>query len=142
MEQKRALVEKWFADLWGKRRAAIIDEMVAPDCISHGLPGVRPQGPAAFKPFFEMFCGAFSKVEVKIDHSIEQGDWIALRGTCTVTPPGGPSVSFPGGAMVRFNDKGQFIEAWNQWDFMTMLVGLKKLPADTVLTAVTKMAGA
>jgi hypothetical protein len=87
--------------------------MIASDCKIHGLPEVKERGPSAFHPFFQAFASAFSKIEVKI----EQDDWIVFR------------------ASVR-----RKVETWNQWDFLTLMVGLKQTPADGLQSAIARLA--
>lgn len=36
-EANKALVRRWFEELWNKGRAEAIDQMFAPDGIAHGL---------------------------------------------------------------------------------------------------------
>jgi len=37
LEQNKALVQRWFDEVWNKGRADAIDEMWAPDAVVHGL---------------------------------------------------------------------------------------------------------
>lgn len=62
LEANKALVRRWFEEVWNKGRAEAIDEMFAADGVAHGLSdgaGNPLKGPADFKPFHETFRGAF-----------------------------------------------------------------------------------
>lgn len=66
LEENKALVRRWYEEVWNKGRAEAIDEMLAADGIAHGLtddPAKPLKGPADFKPFHEMFRGAFADIE-------------------------------------------------------------------------------
>ena len=56
-EANKALIHRWFEEVWNKGREEAIDEMFAADGIAHGLTeeGDRALrgGGAGFKPFFE-----------------------------------------------------------------------------------------
>jgi hypothetical protein len=72
----RERMDRWFVELWDKRNAGIIDEMIDPECERHGLPGTD-NGPAGFKPFYALFGAAFRRVTVRIEDHIDAGDRIA-----------------------------------------------------------------
>ena len=52
--ENKALVTRWFEEVWNKRRTDAIDEMLAPDAVVHGL-GPAMKGPSDFKPFHATF---------------------------------------------------------------------------------------
>ena len=129
-EENKALLRRWFAEVWTKQRAEAIDEMFAADGVAHGLsaePESTMKGPAGFKPFHEAFCGAFPDLEVVVEDMIAEGDKVVAR--CTVrgkhtgdhlgSPASNAPVQFTGMAIVRIKD-GMIVEAWNNFDFMTM----------------------
>ncbi len=129
-EENKALVRRWFDEVWNQGRSDAIDEMFAPDGIAHGLSedeGKPLRGPADFKPFHEIFRGAFPDVEVVMEDMIAEGDLVAarcsVRGKHTgdhlgVTASNAP-VQFTGISMVRIRD-GKIVEAWNNFDFLKM----------------------
>ena len=129
-EENKALIRRWFDEVWNKGRAEAIDEMFASDGIAHGLSDddqKEMRGPADFKPFYEAFRGAFPDVEVIVEDAIAEGDKVAVR--CSVRgkhtgPQLGVAVSnapvqFTGMVIVRIKD-GKIVEAWNNFDFMAM----------------------
>jgi steroid delta-isomerase-like uncharacterized protein len=124
------LVHRWFAEVWTKGRESAIDEMLASDAVVHGLgePGKDVRGPAAFKPFFTMFQAAFTDIEITVDQTIAEGEWVASRWTARMThrgdqlgvPATGRRVEVTGMSMGRFQE-GQMVEGWNNWDQMALM---------------------
>jgi len=130
LEANKALVRRWFEEVWNKGRAEAIDEMFAADGIAHGLSGDEGtplQGPVDFKPFHEMFRGAFPDIEVIVEDLIAEGDKVAarcsVRGKHTGDHLGvaatNADVDFSGLSLVRIRD-GKIVEAWNNFDFLRM----------------------
>ena len=61
-EENKALIRRWFEEVWNKGREEAIDEMFAEDGIAHGLAdesGEDMRGPTDYKPFFRKFREAF-----------------------------------------------------------------------------------
>ena len=124
-----ALIRRWFEEVWNKGRADAIGEMFTEDGIAHGLAddGGPLLGPGAFRAFHSTFHQAFPDIVVKVEDTISEGDKIAAR--CTVRGKHtGDSLGFAatqaqmeitGIAIVRIRD-GKIVEAWNNFDFMTM----------------------
>jgi steroid delta-isomerase-like uncharacterized protein len=130
LEENKALVRRWFEEVWNKGRAEAIDEMFAAHGIAHGLSeqAENPlQGPGGFKPFHETFRGAFPDVEVVVEDVIAEGDKVAARCSVRGKHAGdhlgvaatNTAVEFTGMTIARIED-GKIVEAWNNFDFMTM----------------------
>ena len=131
LEENRALIHRWFEEVWNKGRADAIDEMFADDGIAHGLAdesGSPLRGPAAFREYHQKFRNAFPDVVVTVEDTIAEGDRVAAR--CTVRGKhAGDSLGFAathrpmeitGISIVRVRD-GKIIEGWNNFDFMRMM---------------------
>ena len=122
----RGLINRWFEEVWNKRRQAAIYEMLDPTAVVHGLPGEEIRGPDGFLPFWQKFTSAFPDIRVSVDAVVAEGDMAVAR--CTVqgkhsgkglgVEPTGREISFTGMAMARMQD-GKIIEAWNNFDFLT-----------------------
>jgi steroid delta-isomerase-like uncharacterized protein len=142
-EDNRALIKRWFEEVWNKGRADAIEELFAEDGIAHGLTdaeGRELRGPAHFRTFFEGFRGAFSDIEIVVEDTVAEGDKVAAR--CSLRAhhlsdslgyaATNNAVEFTGMCIVRIAD-GKIAEAWNNFDFMTMFqqIGVLQLnPAD------------
>ncbi|MEK6320817.1 MAG: ester cyclase [Acidobacteriota bacterium] len=126
----KALMHRWFEEVWNEGRAEAVDEMFAHDGIAHGLVdehGKELSGPAAFKPFVVNFRRAFPDIEVIIEDTIAEDDEVAVRcrvrgthlGEGINLAPTQHSVEFTGICITRIKD-GKIVEAWNNFDFMSM----------------------
>ena len=130
LEQNKALIRRWFKEVWNDGRADAIPEMFAADGIAHGLSDDASsplRGPAGFVPFHGQFRGAFPNIEVVVEDQIAEGDLVATRcsvrgkhtgdhlGFAATDSP----VDFTGMTITRIKD-GKIVEAWNNFDFMKM----------------------
>jgi len=128
-ETNKALIRRWFDEVWNKGRAEAIYELIAPDCKVHGLGVAVLRGPEEFEPFHASFVGALSDMHISVDDVLAEGDMTAARLTVTGTHTGdhlgldatGKRVSFTGMTFTRWRD-GQIVEGWNNVD----LPGLMK----------------
>ena len=129
-EENKALLRRWFDEVWNKKNAGAIDEMLAANGIVHGLSDDESQplkGPAGFKPFHDVFRGAFPDIEVVVEDMIAEGDKVVARcsvrgkhagdhlGIAATNSP----IQFTGIAICRIED-GMIVEAWNNFDFLKM----------------------
>ena len=132
----KALIRRWFEEVWDKGRTEAIDEMLTPDAIVHGLGPGPLIGPEGFKPFHSAFRRAFSDITVHVDDVIGEGDMVAVRWTCAGThdgdglgfPATGRTARFSGMTFVRARD-GKLIAGWNAFDQLDMLQQLGAAPA-------------
>ena len=118
----RALSRQWFELVWNQKRGNVIDEIMAPGCVVHGL-GDERVGPPAFHEFHDMFVGAFPDITVTVDDVIGEGDKTAGRFTVRGTHRGdhlgfkatGKPIVATGMFYAHWKD-GRMIEAWNEFD--------------------------
>ena len=136
-EENKALLRRWFEEVWNKGRAEAIDEMFDAEGIVHGLSdddATTLRGPKDFKPFHDVFRGAFPNIQVTVEEAIAEGDLVAAR--CSVrgqhsgdhlgVAASNAPVQFTGMVFVRVRN-GKIVEAWNNFDFLKMnrQIGLK-----------------
>jgi steroid delta-isomerase-like uncharacterized protein len=129
-DDNKALIRRWFKEVWNKGRAEAIDEMFAAHGVANGLSDERGEplrGPDNFKQFFYKFRGAFPDIEVIVEDTVAEGDKVAARCSVRATHQG-DSLGFAatqkpmeitGITIARIKD-GQIVEAWNNFDFMSM----------------------
>jgi steroid delta-isomerase-like uncharacterized protein len=129
-EENKALIRRWFEEVWNKGRADAIPEMFAADGVAHGLSddAANPlRGPAGFQPFHAQFREAFPNIEVVVEDQIAEGDRVATRCSVRGKHTGDSlgfaatqnAVEFTGVTITRISD-GKIVEAWNNFDFMKM----------------------
>ena len=120
MRDNRALVRRWFDEVWNKKRADAIDEMMAPDCRAHGLQGEDGQtvvGVGPFKEFHRSFLTRFPNARVEVADALGDEDRTAARCVVTGNEAGtGKPIKFSGMVISRWKD-GKIVEAWNIFDF-------------------------
>ena len=62
----------------------------------------------------------FAKIEVRVDECVEAGESFAFRCTGSVIGHDGRKHALSGGGMGKIRN-GRFVEAWNQFDFLSLL---------------------
>jgi steroid delta-isomerase-like uncharacterized protein len=128
--ESKAVLHRWFEEVWNKGREEAIDEMFAEEGVAHGLVdehGEELRGPSGYKPFFRKFRDAFLDIEVVIEDCICEGDKAAARCTVRGRHTGGGlgvaatnnPIEFSGLCIVRVED-GKIVEAWNNFDFASL----------------------
>lgn len=129
-EANKALIRRWFEEVWNKGRAEAISEMMSEECVSHGLSGDSDnplRGATGFLPFHAQFREAFPHIEVIVEDVLAEADKVAAR--CSVKGKHeGDSLGFKATeAMVDFDgigigrvENGMFVEVWNSFDFAKM----------------------
>ena len=129
-QENKELVRRWFEEVWNKGRADAIEEMFDANGIAHGLsddPENPIKGPRDFKPFHTVFRDAFPNMMIVVEDMVAEGDKVAARCSVRAKHEGdflGRSatespVDFTGITIVRIY-KGKIVEAWNNFDFMTL----------------------
>lgn len=126
-----SIMHRWFEEVWNKGRESAIDEMSGDKVTGHGLrtsDGNEAKDREAFKEFYRQIRSTLSDIHIEVEQVVTEGELTAAR--CLVTgkhtgegfgkSPKGNSVKFTGMTMARIQD-GKIVEAWNNFDFMTML---------------------
>jgi predicted ester cyclase len=129
-EENKALIRRWFEEVWNKGRADAIDEMLDEKGIVHGLsddPANPLKGPSDFRPFHTLFRDAFPNMMIVVEDTVAEGDKVAARCSVRARHEGEfmgkaatqAPVEFTGIAIVRIYN-GKIVEAWNNFDFMIL----------------------
>jgi steroid delta-isomerase-like uncharacterized protein len=129
-QENKALIYRWFEEVWNQGNAKVIDELLAQDGVVHGLTdadGKPVQGLEAFHAFHSQFRGAFPDLSITVEDAIAEGDKVvarcSVRGKHTGQELGfeatNAPIQFEGIAIVQIKD-GKIVEAWNQFDFLEM----------------------
>ena len=137
-EANKALVRRWFKEVWNEGREETIDELFAANGIGYGLGDteVALKGPSEFKPFVRNLRGGLPDIHMTIEDLIAEGDKVTIRITVTGThqgnqlgvAPTGRKVHIEGLVVVRIAN-GQIVEGWNSWDQLGLLRQIGALPA-------------
>jgi steroid delta-isomerase-like uncharacterized protein len=129
-EENKAVVRRWFDEVWNQGRAEVIEELFDENGIAHGLaddPANPIKGPRDYRPFYEVFRQAFPNITVVVEDMVAEGDKVAARcsvrgqhegdfmGRAATKSP----VEITGITIIRI-ENGKIVEAWNNFDFMTL----------------------
>ena len=134
--ENKAVLRRWFEDVWNKKKIETIDALLAPGAVVSGV-GRDMHGPEDFKAFYRAYCDAFPDIRLQIDGLIAEGDMVVARFSGTATHTGGGLGFAPtnrpvkvfGIAMCRV-EKGRIVEGWNAFNQMEMFqqMGVKEVP--------------
>jgi steroid delta-isomerase-like uncharacterized protein len=130
-EDNVALVRRWFDQVWNKRRAEVIDELVAADSVCYADDGPM-RGPAEFRARqYDPFLAAFPDLRVEVEAVVSQGDQVVVRWAATGRHTGGglgfPATdevaAFRGMSWIRVA-VGKFAEGWQVSNIPEVVRGL------------------
>lgn len=129
-------VRRLLGEAFSKGDYAVIDEIVAPDCIEHQN-GAQGVGPEAVRSVASGLRESFPDLHLDVQDIIASEDevWVRVRGHGTDTggvggrPPSGARIEVDVFDLVRFRD-GKMVEHWGVADRLGMLqqVGLVPVP--------------
>lgn len=113
----------------------VIDEIVAPDVVTHGFFGMDATDREGYKAFFENFGTAFGDQEFVIERLVAEEDLLVVhfsisavhRGEILGIEPTGAELSWTGTAIDRY-EGDRIVEAWLYPDYLTILDQLGVLP--------------
>ena len=129
-EENKQLLRRWFEEVWNNGRVDAIEEMFDENGIAHGLsddPSNPIKGPQNFRPFHTVFREAFPNMMIVVEDMVAEGDKVAARCSVRAKHEGEflgrgatqSPVDFTGIAIVRI-ENGKIVEAWNNFDFMSL----------------------
>lgn len=134
--ENKAVLRRWFEDVWNKKKSETIDQLLAPGAVVSGV-GRDMHGPEDFKAFHRAYCDAFPDVRLQIDGLVAEGDMVVARFSGTATHSGGGlgfaatqrPVKIFGITMCRV-EKGRIVEGWNSFNQLEMFqqMGVKEMP--------------
>ena len=136
-ETNKALVRRWFKEVWNEGREATIDELFAEGGVAYGLGDgeAEVRGPAQLKPFVRNLRGTLPDLQISIQDIMAEEDKVMVRvslegthsGSGLGVPPSGRRIRVAGIVVIRIS-KGQFVEGWNSWDQLGLLRQIGALP--------------
>jgi steroid delta-isomerase-like uncharacterized protein len=137
-EANKTLMRRWFDEVWNQGLEQTIDEMIAKDCVVHGLGETETdiRGPEEFKVFVRNLRGSFPDVQIRVEDLIAEDERIMARVVLEAThtgqgmglAPTGQRVRVAGIVVVHFAN-GRSIEAWNVWDQLGLLRQMGAMPS-------------
>lgn len=130
--QCRELSNRWFEEIWNKKRAEVIDELVTDNSIGHSE-ATDAATIHAFKQFHGDFLTAFPDLNIVIEDTLAEGDNAVVRWRAEATHSGdwqglAPTkrrVRILGMTWFRFED-GKVAEAWDSWSPTALMLQLRE----------------
>lgn len=112
----KAVVTRYFAEVWNHRQFHLIDQLVAPTIISHECNAPDVHGRVEWRQVANTFFARFSKAHFTIlDLVAEQNAvMVHLRVQATHAETG-RAITVTGMMLLHFAN-GQIIETWSNWD--------------------------
>ncbi len=134
-EENKALVRRFYEDVFNQRNLAVVDEICTSDHLFHNPPTTL-HGREEFKQLLSLYITAFPDARFTVEDEIAEGDKVTSRYTFRGThqselmgiPPTGKQVTVTGMIINRIVN-GQSAEGWLNFDAVGMLQQLGALPA-------------
>ena len=135
-EENKALIRRFYEEVFNKRNLAALDDFYAPDHIDHTLPPGLPVSPEGTKQAIATMLEGFPDLRITIEDMIAEGDKVVTRFTTHGTqqgmlggiPPTGKQVAVPTIEITRIAG-GKIVEDWGLDDRQGMLQQLGLVPA-------------
>ena len=130
-EQNKALVRRFFDQVYNNARPEVIDELLAADYVDHSAPPGQAAGAAGTRQVCDMYRTAFPDLRVELHDLVAENDLVVVRATFAGTsrgplmgaPPTGKPVQIASMVIVRLRD-GRFVERWEQMDLLGLMLQL------------------
>lgn len=145
-EQKKAIVRRFFEEVWNNGRFEFIDEMYAENFTLHALwqntalgGSGETSGKEAAKEVIKRWRDGFPDVHISVEDQIVEGDVVTSRHVFSGTnespfqgiPPTGRHGAVSGITMTKVVD-GKITDAWTMWDVVSLMrqMGVMSDPLD------------
>lgn len=119
-ERNKAVVQRYFDEMWNRGETAIIDEIVAPDYLHHPSAGADGHGPDYVRNVVATLRAAFPDAQFTVERMVAEGDLVATQVTMTGTHRGPFAGIDATGRAVRRKEMlmhrvvgGKLVEGWS-----------------------------
>lgn len=126
-DQNKKVIEQLFNEGMNGRNFNTFDRLIAPEFVNHGMPNSH-SGPDGFREIMQQFIDAFPDMNIKVEHVVAEGDFVATQGHWTGTNDGPFMGATPTGKSVRCDyvdfwkmKNGKCIENWVQMDMVNVM---------------------
>jgi predicted ester cyclase len=134
-EENKAIVSRFFKEVFNKKNIAFLDEYTTPDAIDHLVPPNMPPGREGSRQFIAKFLTAFPDLDAHLEDIVAEGDKVVTRtsyhGTNTGAFMGMPATGRPvasSGIDITRLANGKSVEHWGQLDMLGILQQLGVIP--------------
>lgn len=134
-ERNKALMRRFYEDLWSGGNVGALSEIVAEDFVDHQAPAGGPSGREGLAELVRVWRSAFPDMRESVEHLVAEGDMVVghftMRGThegeFMGVPPTGRSVTMSGVDVVRVRD-GRISELWYAEQMLELMQQLGAVP--------------
>jgi steroid delta-isomerase-like uncharacterized protein len=128
-DSNKALVRRFYEEVWAKGNLEVADEVFAPNYVRHDLrPTQAAPGPDGQKRIAADFRAAFPDLAFDVDFLLAEGDLVAGRWTASGTHLGSWGGQQPSGRRMRLSavnvfrfEDGKVVELWNHRDDLGLM---------------------
>ena len=132
----KALVSRYYGDLWNKWDLSVVDEIISTDFTFRGSLAVTVEGREGFIGYVNLVRSAFPDFHNKVEELIAEADKVVARLTYTGThqgelfgiAPTNKRVTYPGVAIFTMSG-GQIVDGWVMGDTPGLMEQLGRSPA-------------
>ncbi len=133
-DENKRLVKRFVDEVFGQGQLESIDELVAPDFVSHTF-GFTDDGRTKLRAATERIHASLTDVDFAVEDLIAEDDRVAVRLTSTATvvdefmgvPAAGKTYSIGEIHVFRVAD-GLIVEHWHQHDALGLMKQLGAMP--------------
>jgi predicted ester cyclase len=136
-EELKAIAGRMPTEVFNEGKLNVIDEVMAPDFVDHGLPPGMPNGREGVKAFAAAARKAFPDLANTVTHVVAEGDLVCqhisttgtMRGDFAGMPASGKQATWEAIHLVRFRGK-EAVEHWVVSDQLGMFqqLGFIQMP--------------
>lgn len=128
-EESRAIVRRFFTELWSKGNLAVADDIVDIDAINDDPVGSGlGMGPEAIKRLVTMYRSAFPDLTLQTEQVIAEKEMVAIHWVSSGThradflgaPPTGRRVQIDGISILQI-ERGKIAEVFTTWDTLNLI---------------------
>ena len=138
-EENKRLVSRIYDEAISSGFYDVIDELISPNYVSHGLPKSLTKsmnGPQGFRQIIETIRSGFPDLYMLVEEQIAEGDQVSNQGYITGThrgeflgvPASGQQIKVNVISIWRF-ENSKVLENWVQIDFMSLMQQIGAIPA-------------
>ncbi len=130
-------LRNWYTQVWEKGDLDAISTYFDPETLANGVVPEMQMGVDDFRELVMAFQAHVGKFSIHLPKIIEEGDWLSsIVIVRTSRADTGAPVEVTGQVMTRFKD-GKIVEAYNHFDYISLLEQMGMLPADTMPICMT-----
>ena len=136
-EDNKALVRRYFEEIWDKGNLDLIDELFSTNFVRHGPTGTEGEvrGLEGFKGLVSTYHAGLPDFRVTIDEMMAEGDRVVTRWTVRGTHQGELMGNAPTGNQITFSgylfdriSGGKIDEEWVDYDTLHVMQEIGGVP--------------